>query len=309
MGSGEYMIVVDRAIKVYESRGEKITALREVSLRVPKRSVYTIMGPSGSGKTTLLNLIGGIDKPTAGTIIVDNINVSRLTGEDLRKYRLHKIGYVFQSYNLVPTLTALENVLLPMTLAGRPDKGRALDLLRQVGLEGLEKRFPEELSGGQQQRLAIAVALANDPPVIIADEPTGELDLATGERIVKLLLDQRDRHGKTVLITTHDPRVARMTDKVILLEDGRILGEYEPSKIHDIAGGTATGEVSAERVIVEYIKKRLAELNEEMRRLADAFARGEIDPDTFEERYRELKTLQKAFQAELSRLGAGPEAL
>ncbi len=303
------VIVVRNVIKVYESRSERVTALKDVSLTVEKGKIVTIMGPSGSGKTTLLNLIAGIDKPTAGQVIVDGVEVHKLPEEKLRTYRLHKIGYVFQSYNLVPTLTALENVLLPMTLAGKPDKVRARELIESVGLKGKEAMFPEELSGGEQQRLAIAVALANDPPIIIADEPTGELDLATGEKIMRLLISQRDEHGKTLLITTHDPRVARMTDRVVLLEDGRVRGEYEPTRIPSLAGGlSGEAEVHAERIIAEYLKERLARLQQELERLGEAYRRGEISLEELATRYLQIRSLIEATRAELARLGAGVEA-
>jgi len=235
-------VVVERVIKVYESGVERVAALREVSLRVAEGEVVAIMGPSGSGKTTLLNLIAGIDRPTSGRVIVYGREVSAMGEEELRRYRLETVGYVFQQYNLIPTLTALENVLLPMMLRGSPDRERALRLLAAVGLEGKEGRLPEQLSGGEQQRLAIAVALANDPPLLIADEPTGELDIATGEKIVRLILSQARDHGKTVIMTTHDPRVARMADRVVLIEDGRIVGSYEPREIA-VSGG-AMAEVT-----------------------------------------------------------------
>jgi len=299
-------VVVDRVIKVYESGGQRVPALREVSLTVSEGEIVAIMGPSGSGKTTLLNLIGGIDKPTAGSVVVFGREVSSMGEEELRKYRLETVGYVFQQFNLIPTLTALENVLLPMQLAGRPNRERARRLLASVGLEGKEDRLPEQLSGGEQQRLAIAVALANDPPLIIADEPTGELDIATGERVVRLLLEQRDA-GKTVVMTTHDPRVARMADRVILLEDGRIRGSYEPSRLHTLAEGVE-GEIAAERLIVEYFQNMLARVRGEVERLRERLARGEIGFEEALAEYQRLKSLEEAIRDELARLGAGVEA-
>jgi putative ABC transport system ATP-binding protein len=299
-------VVVDRVIKIYESRGEKVTALREVSLSVDEGEVVTVMGPSGSGKTTLMNLIAGVDKPTAGKVIVYGRMVHRMSEEELRRYRLEVVGYVFQQHNLIPTLTALENVLLPMSLAGKRDPERAKRLLRQVGLQGKEERFPEELSGGEQQRLAVAVALANEPRLVIADEPTGELDLATGEKVVKLLIAQSREAGRTVVITTHDPRVARMTDRVILLEDGRIRGSYSPQKL-GVEG--PSGEVAVERVIVEYFKRLLDDVRTRKEKLAERLARGEISIDELVEEYNRLRSLEEAIIGELSRLGAGVEAL
>ena len=299
-------MVVEDVIKIYESRGERVTALRGVSIRVEPGSVVAIMGPSGSGKTTLLNLIGGIDRPDAGRVVVDELEIHKLGEEELRRYRLERVGYVFQQHNLIPTLTALENVLLPMTIAGRPDRGRALNLLSSVGLQGKENRLPEELSGGEQQRLALAVALANDPPLIIADEPTGELDLRTGEAIVRLLLSQSRDKGKTVIMTTHDPRVARMADRVVLIEDGTIRGEYEPSRITGATG--ELGEITAERIIAEYLKSRIEALREEARRLVEALSRGDISPREFVERYQRIEALIEAYRDELARIGSGVEA-
>ncbi len=299
-------VIVEKVIKVYESRGDKVTALREVSMRVAEGEVVAIMGPSGSGKTTLLNLIAGVDYPTAGKVVVHGRDLMRLTEEELRLYRLLEVGYVFQQYNLVPTLTVLENVLLPMTIAGRRDEQRARALLASVGLAGKEGRYPEELSGGEQQRLAIAVALANDPKLIIADEPTGELDLATGEVVVRLLTSQSREHGKTVIMTTHDPRVARMADRVILLEDGRIRGSYEPSRISTTG---AHEEVTVERVVVEHLKNMLESVRERIRRLPEKIARNEITLEEAFNEYNRLRALEQALIDELARLGAGSEAI
>ena len=301
-------ISVKEVIKVYESKGEKITALKGVSLNVYRGEVVAIMGPSGSGKTTLLNLIAGVDKPTAGKIVVDGEDITGLNESQLRIYRLGKIGYVFQQFNLVPTLTALENVLLPMSLRGKKNAKRAKKLLEEVGLKGKENRFPEELSGGEQQRLAIAIALANDPQILIADEPTGELDISTGEKIVRLLLKESKEHGKTILMTTHDPRVARMADRVILLEDGIIKGEYEPTKIsYSVEEGTL-GEIHAERIIADYLKDRLSGLQRELETLIEKFKNGEISIEELANKYYEIRHLMNALRSELAKLGAGVEA-
>lgn len=304
----EPVVVVDRVIKIYESGAERVTALKEVSLSVMKGEVVTIMGPSGSGKTTLLNLIAGVDRPSAGRVIVNGKDLTRMDEEQLRLYRLLEVGYVFQEHNLIPTLTALENVLLPMTLAGKRDKERALQLIRSVGLEGKEHRYPEQLSGGEQQRLAVAVALANDPQLIIADEPTGELDLVTGEKVVRLLLDQAKLGGKTVIITTHDPRVARMTDRVVLLEDGRIRGSYRPSRI-PVSGTGGEEEIAAERIIVEHLKRLLEDAKKRKEEIAKKIAEGKITLDEAVSMYLKVKSLEEAILEELTRLGAGSEVL
>ena len=296
----------ERVVKVYRGRAGAVTALRDVTLTVEPGEVVAVMGPSGSGKTTLLNLIAGVDRPTAGRVVVGGKTVSEMGEEELRQYRLRGVGYVLQHGNLVPTLTALENVLLPMVLAGAPDEARARKLLREVGLEGKEERLPEELSGGEQQRLAVAVALANNPPLIVADEPTGELDLATGERVVRLLLSQARDKGKTVIMTTHDPRVARMADRVVLLEDGVVKGSYRPSRIAGM--GTAEAEVAAERVVVEHLKRMLAEAREKIRGLEERLRRGELGIEEAVGEYMRLRSLEEALREELARLGAGVEA-
>ncbi|MEB3760073.1 MAG: ABC transporter ATP-binding protein [Desulfurococcales archaeon] len=306
--AGNIHISVRDVIKVYESKGEKVTALKGVSMNVYKGEVVAVMGPSGSGKTTLLNLIAGVDKPTAGKIIVAGDDITRFNENQLRLYRLEKIGYVFQQFNLVPTLTALENVLLPMSLRGKRNVARARKLLESVGLGGKENRFPEELSGGEQQRLAIAIALANDPEIIIADEPTGELDISTGEKVVQLLLRESKEHGKTILMTTHDPRVARMANRVILLEDGIIKGEYEPTKISYRVEEGALGEIHAERIIADYLKDRLSGLQRELEILVERFKSGEVSIEELADRYYEIRHLMNALRSELAKLGAGVEA-
>ncbi len=306
--AGNVHISVRDVIKVYESKGDKVTALKGVSMNVYKGEVVAVMGPSGSGKTTLLNLIAGVDKPTAGKIIVAGDDITRFNENQLRLYRLEKIGYVFQQFNLVPTLTALENVLLPMSLRGKRNVARARKLLESVGLGGKENRFPEELSGGEQQRLAIAIALANDPEIIIADEPTGELDISTGEKVVQLLLRESKEHGKTILMTTHDPRVARMANRVILLEDGIIKGEYEPTKISYRVEEGALGEIHAERIIADYLKDRLSGLQRELEILVERFKSGEVSIEELADRYYEIRHLMNALRSELAKLGAGVEA-
>ncbi|MCE4610338.1 MAG: ABC transporter ATP-binding protein [Desulfurococcales archaeon] len=306
--AGNVHISVRDVIKVYESKGEKVTALKGVSMNVYKGEVVAVMGPSGSGKTTLLNLIAGVDKPTAGKILVAGDDITKFNENQLRLYRLEKIGYVFQQFNLVPTLTALENVLLPMSLRGQKNISRARKLLEEVGLSGKENRFPEELSGGEQQRLAIAIALANDPEIIIADEPTGELDISTGEKVVQLLLRESKEHGKTILMTTHDPRVARMADRVILLEDGIIKGEYEPTRISYRVEEGAMGEIHAERIIADYLKDRLSGLQRELEILVERFKNGEVSVDELADRYYEIRHLMNALRSELAKLGAGVEA-
>ncbi len=302
-------IRVEGLVKIYTAPGYRVQALKGVSFRVDGGEIVSIMGPSGSGKTTLLNIIGGIDRPTAGKVVVDSTDISYLSEKQLREYRLHRVGYIFQFFNLIPTLTALENVMVPMITAGRK-RGEAAErarrLLEMVGLADKAGRLPEHLSGGERQRLAIAIALANNPDIVLADEPTGELDLANAEKIMKILVDLAHNEGKAVIVSTHDPRVARMTDRIIMLQDGTITGIYEPESL---TGTTALDEVSTERTLVEYIRSRLEKTRKEMELLAKMFREGRISSEEFVRRYLVLKYTIAAWKAELSRLGAGVEAL
>lgn len=220
------IIVAEGLSKHFTQAGEVIKAVDRVNLRIAPRQLITFSGPSGCGKTTLMYLLGSLEKPTSGTLCIDGIDVGALRGHAEDEFRRQQVGFVFQSFNLIPSLSALENVMLPMEIVGkrhREREERARQLLLQVGLE--EKRHqhrPGKLSGGQQQRVAIARALANNPSVILADEPTGNLDSKTGRRIVELLL-QLARQGRTVVVVTHDRSIARLADKRMELEDGRII--------------------------------------------------------------------------------------
>jgi len=221
-------IVTKDLIKVYRTGKSEVIALRGLDMDVADGELVAVQGPSGCGKTTLLNLVGGIDRPTAGRIEVDGANLADLTDAQLVKYRRDRVGFVFQFFNLVPTLTAEENIQLPMRLAGKPGKeqeSRTRELLRLIGLEKRATHRPDELSGGEQQRVAIATALANDPPLILADEPTGELDTKTGQEILELFRQLNLDLKKTVLVVTHDQRVAHIARRVLQIEDGKIVGQ------------------------------------------------------------------------------------
>ena len=213
------MISLSDVTKVY---GDKIRvpALNNVSLQIERGGFVSIMGPSGSGKTTLLNVIGCLDKPTGGEYILDGKEIGKLSKTELSEMRGKKMGFVFQSFNLISTLTALENVELPLYLTDRPDRKRCLKLLDDVGLSGLENRKPDELSAGQQQRVAIARALANDPEIILGDEITGNLDSKTGEEIMKILKELNGKENKTIIIVTHN--ISMAYGRMIKIEDGRI---------------------------------------------------------------------------------------
>ncbi len=204
----------------------EINALDVPSLEIERGAFIAFMGPSGSGKTTLLNIIGGLDTPTTGDVIIDGVNIARMRERDLAKFRRERMGFIFQFFNLIPTLTALENVELPMILQGNlPRKDiheRAKNLLELVGLGDRLHHKPMELSGGQQQRVAIARALANDPALILADEPTGNVDSATGMKIIQLMGWLNKTRGQTFIIVTHDPKVAAFAQKVLYIIDGKI---------------------------------------------------------------------------------------
>ena len=229
-------VVCEDLIKVYKTGKIEVVALRGLNLNVSPGEFRAIVGPSGSGKTTLLNIIGGITKPTAGRVYVDGINIVDLPEKKLVEYRRRKVGFVFQFFNLVPTLTALENVELPMILAGMPRekrKQRAIELLRLVGLEDRTHHKPSELSGGEQQRVAIAAALANDPPLILADEPTGELDSVTSMQIAELFRKLHKELNKTVIVVTHDISVARLADRISRIVDGIIVETFIPAEMKE----------------------------------------------------------------------------
>ena len=202
-----------------------VHALRGVNLEIHRNEMVGIIGPSGSGKSTLLGIIGGLDSPTAGSVEIDGVEISRMNENQLTDIRNQKIGFVFQFFNLIPTLTAVENVALPVEFAQmrrHQPFSRARDLLEMLGLGGRYNHKPNELSGGQQQRVAIARALANDPPILLADEPTGNLDSHSGETVMAALNAIRDENGTTVVLVTHDRSLASQMDRVLLLEDGKI---------------------------------------------------------------------------------------
>lgn len=212
--------------KSYHTAAEEVHALRDIDWEVEAGQAVAIMGPSGCGKTTLLNLLGGVDRPSRGKILVDGEDLSQASERALEKYRLLKVGFVFQLFNLIPSLTAFENLELPMMVAGLSEaerRERARALLSMVGLVEKGQKRPEELSGGEQQRVAIALALANDPALILADEPTGNLDSSNAETIVKLLRSLAVEYGKTVIMVSHDPKMAEYFPKVYSMRDGRFV--------------------------------------------------------------------------------------
>jgi putative ABC transport system ATP-binding protein len=225
----EQVIEARELTKVYKMGTIDVHALRGVSFNITKGEVVSIMGPSGSGKSTLMNLIGCLDRPTSGEYILDGERVSNLTDDQLAAIRNQKVGFVFQTFNLLPRATALDNVELPLRYAGngRDRKKMAHDALVAVGLEDRVHHRPNELSGGQQQRVAIARAIINEPAIILADEPTGNLDSKSGEEIMALLLKLNQQRGTTLIIVTHDSHVAEKTQRIIHLMDGKLDDEID----------------------------------------------------------------------------------
>ena len=216
------MIELRGVSKTVTSGGHPLTILHPLDLFVPSGQFLAIVGPSGSGKSTLLGLIAGLDEPTSGTVVIDGTDITTLSEDALARLRGEKIGFVFQFFHLVPSLTAFENIAVPMEIAGRRDAAaRARELLDEVGLVDRGHHYPSQLSGGEQQRVALARALANDPPIILADEPTGNLDSATGRHIMELLLGVHRTHRATLVLVTHDADLAALADVRLTLRDGR----------------------------------------------------------------------------------------
>jgi putative ABC transport system ATP-binding protein len=221
------MIEVQNLTKTLSSGTQKLEILRGIDLAIGRGEVLAIEGPSGSGKSTLLGLLAGFDSPTSGSIKIDGEEITTLDEDQLALLRGKKLGFVFQSYNLIPTLTAEENVVLPLELRGDSNKSenRARELLSAVGLEARLSHYPVQLSGGEQQRVALARAFACSPSILLADEPTGNLDTATGSLVLEMLLKLNRSQGATLVIVTHDPALSRMTDRVVRLRDGRIVSD------------------------------------------------------------------------------------
>lgn len=217
------MITVSHLTMRLAGGGHQVTILDDVSLEIPDKQRVAIVGPSGSGKSTLLGLIAGLDRPTSGSITLNDVEISTMRESALARFRLATIGYIFQSFHLIPTLTALENVLVPLELTGIPDANdRAAHLLRTVGLEERLHHYPVQLSGGEQQRVAVARAFACHPPILLADEPTGNLDSSTGQHVMDLLRALHSDYGTTLVLVTHDHTLASTMERVIALRDGRI---------------------------------------------------------------------------------------
>ena len=284
-------------VKVHHTGKIEVQALRGLSMDVDAGEMIAIIGPSGSGKTTLLNIVGGLDTATAGTVQVGDTSVTSLSVTQLVNYRRKMVGHIFQTLNLIPTLTAEENVEFSMVASGvsrAKRKGRVSELLEKVGLTDRAGHKPEELSGGEQQRIAIAAALANDAPVLLADEPTGELDTVNAKCVVEYLVKVNQELGKTIIMVTHDPSVARAAHRILRIEDGVIKMTLTPS------------DAIVEGKIVSYtdqLRARIGEINEQILRLDEDFKSSKITGDEYTEKRIKLKQILGSLREELSRMG------
>jgi len=290
-------VTVKDLIKAYRLGKVEIQALRGLTMSVKEGELVSIIGPSGSGKTTLLNIIGGLDKATAGLVHVGDTEVTNLSTSQLIEFRRKTVGHIFQTLNLIPTLTAAENVELPMIAMGVPrDKRteRVKTLLDVVGLTERANHKPDEMSGGEQQRVAIAAALANDAPVLLADEPTGELDTVNAKIVVDFLVKVNEELGKTILMVTHDPRMARAANRILRIEDGMIKASLTPTQVLE--------EVTAVSY-TDQLRARLDDVNRQLEILDEAFRTGEISGDEYVEQRQRLKQTKASLEDELHRLG------
>lgn len=290
-------ITVKDLVKAYRLGKIEVQALRGLSMSVKESEVVAIIGPSGSGKTTLLNIVGGLDTATAGTVTVGDLNVTAFSPTQLIDYRRKTVGHIFQTLNLIPTLTAAENIELPMMAigAGRNDrKKRVKELLEIVGLTPRAEHKPEELSGGEQQRISMAAALANDAPVILADEPTGELDTTNAKIVVDYLVRISRELSKTIVMVTHDPNIARHADRILRIEDGTIKAALTPAQILE-----PTAAIS----YVDQLKSRVADLEAQMEELDKDFRNGKLDGDQYAEQRLRLKQARTGLLDELHRMG------
>ena len=290
-------IVVKDLIKAYRLGPVEVQALRGLSLSVEEKEMISIIGPSGSGKTTLLNIIGGLDTATAGSVRVFGNEITALTPSQLVDYRRRTVGHIFQTLNLLPTLTAEENVELPM-IALRIDRGkrrkRAMELLEVLGITPRANHKPGELSGGEQQRVAIAAALANDPPLILADEPTGELDTVNARVVVDYLSKVNKELGKTIIMVTHDPAIARESHRILRIEDGIIAGSMAPA---------AVLEKGAEVSYIDMLRNRIAEIDKQLADLDESFRAAKMTGEDYVEKRLRLRESRKGLEEELHRMG------
>lgn len=290
---------VEGVVKIYRSGEISTVALRELNMDVRSGEFRIIAGPSGSGKTTLLNILGAIDTPDAGKVFVNGEDITKFDKKKRIEYRVRKVGFIFQFFNLVPYLTALENVMIPMHLVNmsREEKiKRAKELLKAVDLGDRMHHKPSELSGGEQQRVAIAIALANDPPLILADEPTGELDFSTSRQIVKLFQRLHKELNKTIIMVTHDIAMALYADRISIMRDGSIIETVSPAEKRIAELLLVPNE--EEIVSLENRKKMLLE---EIKRVEREYKEGKITLDELVDRYESLKRELKKVEEDLKK--------
>ncbi len=293
-------IKIRNLVKIHHTGKIEVQALRGLNLDIDSGELVAIIGPSGSGKSTLLNIIGGLDKATAGTVQVGDKIVTALSVRQLVDYRRRMVGHIFQNLNLIPTLTAQENIEFSMVASGvkrGKRKQRVKDLLEVVGLQDRAHHKPEELSGGEQQRIAIASALANDAPILLADEPTGELDTANARLIAEYLVKINKELGKTIVMVTHDPNVARVSNRILRIEDGVIKTALAPSEV-----------IVQEKAhsYVDQIKERIIEINVQMDNLDREFREEKIGGDEYVQKRLTLKNISDSLKEECSRMGVIP---
>jgi putative ABC transport system ATP-binding protein len=289
-------IQAEELVKVFRIGNIEVQALRGLSMRVNKGEMIAIVGASGSGKTTLLNILGGITRATAGKTIVAGYDVTNANPAQLVAMRREIVGHIFQELNLISTLTAYENVELPMLAAkadGNARKRRVEELLNIVGLGDRMHHKPDELSGGERQRVAIAAAIANDPMVLLCDEPTGDLDTETGSIIVEYLHKVNKEFGKTVIMVTHDPSIARQCDRIFRIRDGRIISVQSPTSDSEMGASSR----------VDVVRERLQEIKQEIARIDEEARTGQVDLGLFAAQRVKLQDKQRLFEEEMHRLG------
>jgi putative ABC transport system ATP-binding protein len=234
-GTTKAVVSAQEITRRYGEGDTAVDALRGVSLEVPHGQLTAVMGPSGSGKSTLMHILAGLDKPTSGKVAIAGTEITKLNDSDLTKLRRRHIGFIFQFFNLLPMLTAEENVVLPLSIAGeKPDRAWVAELMKRIGLADRSTHRPSELSGGQQQRVAIGRALVSRPTIVFADEPTGNLDSKTSEEILKLVRDSVNTYGQTTVMVTHDPQAAAIADRILFLSDGLVVKDLGQSDPHEI---------------------------------------------------------------------------
>lgn len=289
-------VIVRDLIKIYKLGTIEVQALRGLNVNVRRGEMVSIIGPSGSGKSTLLNILGGLDKPTAGSVKVFDTDLSNMPTIELVNFRRETVGHVFQNMNLISTLTAAENIELPMAALGikEPErKKRVHELLEVVGITDRMDHKPGELSGGEQQRVALAAALANDPPLILADEPTGELDTENASIVVQYLRKINKELGKTVIMVTHDPSIARVSDRILRIHDGVVQADVVSSGEQE----AQTGDYS------ELVRARIGEIEATLAGLDSQFKQGVITGDEYVKQQTNLKNTVDVLREELHRMG------